>query len=250
VEIRTGVEVGRDVDGAQLLTEYDAVFLGLGLGEDSRLGVPGEDGLGVVGATAWIEQMKLAAGAHPRLGRVVVVGGGNTAIDVARECALLGADEVTMVYRRDAEAMSGYDHEMSGARKEGVRLLSSAQPTAVERDAGGAVRALRVARTENGVPVPGTEWEIPCDRVAVAIGQSKLRAIARQFPGVQLDARGCIVADPSTGATGHAKVYSGGDCVNGGKEVVNAVADGRNAARHLHSIWEKEKTGRREDGKG
>jgi len=250
VEIRTGIEIGRDVEAAQLLAEYDAVFLGLGLGEDNRLGVRGEDGPGVVGATAWIEQMKLAGASLPRLGRVIVVGGGNTAIDVARECALLGAEEVTMVYRRGAEAMSGYDHEMNGARKEGVRLVPSAQPTAVVRDSAGAVQALRVARTEGGAPVAGTERDLPCDLVAVAIGQSKLRSVARQFPGVQLDARGCIVADPHTGATGHPKVFSGGDCVNGGKEVVNAVADGRNAARHLHAIWEKERTGRREDGKG
>jgi dihydropyrimidine dehydrogenase (NAD+) subunit PreT len=241
VEIRTGVEVGRDVDAAQLLAEYDAVFLGLGLGEDSRLGIPGEDGPGVVGATAWIEQMKLACAPRPRLGRVVVVGGGNTAIDVARECALLGAAEVTMVYRRGADAMSGYRHEMNAARSEGVRLVLNAQPTVVVRDGAGALQALRVARTENGAPVAGTERDLPCDLVAVAIGQSKLRSVARHFPGVQLDARGCLVADPRTGATGHPKVFSGGDCVNGGKEVVHAVADGRNAARHLHATWQKER---------
>jgi glutamate synthase (NADPH/NADH) small chain len=246
VEIKTGVEVGRDVSGAQLLAEHDAVFLGLGLGDDTRLKIPGEDGPGVVGATAWIEQMKLAAGARPTLGRVVVVGGGNTAIDVARECAQLGADEVTMVYRRGAEEMTGYDHEMTGARKEGVRLLLHAQPVAVVRDAGGRVIALRVARAENGAPVAGSERDVACDLVALAIGQSKLRALAQQFPGVALDARGCVVADAATGATGNPKVFSGGDCVNGGKEVVNAVADGRNAARHLDARWAGEEfTGRK-----
>jgi glutamate synthase (NADPH/NADH) small chain len=252
VEIRTGVEVGRDVPGARLLAEHDAVFLGLGLGDDTRLKIPGEDGPGVVGATAWIEEMKLAVrtpersegsdgstrgAARPKLGRVLVVGGGNTAIDVARECAQLGADEVAMVYRRGAPEMTGYDHEMNAAKKEGVRLLLHAQPVAVVRDAGGVVRALRVARTENGVPVAGTERDVACDLVALAIGQSKLRSLAQQFPGVQLDARGCVVADPVTGATGNPKVFSGGDCVNGGKEVVNAVADGRNAARHLDALW-------------
>ncbi|MGD0528830.1 MAG: FAD-dependent oxidoreductase [Polyangiaceae bacterium] len=238
VEMKTGVEVGRDVTGAQLLAEYDAVFLGLGLGEDTRLKIPAEDGPGVVGATAWIEGMKLAAGPGRRkLGRVVVVGGGNTAIDVARECAQLGADAVTMVYRRGAAEMSGYEHEMVGAKKDGVHLLLHAQPVAVVRDAAGAVKALRVARTENGVAVPGTEHEVACDVVALAIGQSKLRSVAQQFPGVALDARGCVVADAAIGATGNPKVFSGGDCVNGGKEVVNAVADGRNAARHLIARW-------------
>lgn len=238
VDVRTGVEVGRDVSGAQLLAEYDAVFLGLGLGEDSRLGIPGEDGPGVVGATAWIEAMKLASGPRARLGRVVVVGGGNTAIDVARECAQLGAGDVVMAYRRGPEDMSGYEHELVGARKDGVRVVFHVQPTRVERDASGAVRALHVATTEAGGVVAGAATQaIPCDLVALAIGQSKLRSVAQQFPGVALDPRGCVIADSSTGATGNPRVFSGGDCVNGGKEVVNAVADGRNAARHLHTTW-------------
>jgi glutamate synthase (NADPH/NADH) small chain len=147
---------------------------------------------------------------------------------------------VTLVYRRGAAAMSGYEHEMTAAKKEGVRLLASAQPVAVLRDDGGAVKALRVARTEGGAPVPGSERDVPCDLVALAIGQSRLRSVAQQFPGVELDARGCVVADPATGVTGHPRVFSGGDCVNGGKEVVHAVAEGRNAARHLKAAWEKE----------
>jgi glutamate synthase (NADPH/NADH) small chain len=229
-ELKTGVEVGRDVTGAQLLAEYDAVFLGLGLGDDNRLGIPGEDGPGVVGATAWIEEMKLAKGARPKLGHVVVVGGGNTALDVARECALLGAEAVMMVYRRGIADMSGYAHELDGARKEGVIFVDHAQPVAVVRDASGAVRGLRVSKG-------GAEVDLPAALVAIAIGQSKLRSVAQQFPGVKLEARGCVVADPKTGVTGNPKVFSGGDCVNGGKEVVNAVADGRNAARHLQAVW-------------
>ena len=250
VQVRTGIEVGREVPGAALLAEFDAVFLGLGLGEDARLGIPGEDGPGVVGATAWIEALKTAPGARPQLGRVIVVGGGNTAIDVARECAQLGASEVTMLYRRGVESMSGYAHEMDAARKEGVRLETYARPVAIVRDERGDVSGLRAAfggpeaapddGTSEATPRRGQnleERELACDWVAVAIGQSKLRDVALQFPGVALDARGCVVADPQTGATGHPKVYSGGDCVNGGKEVVNAVADGRNAARHLSAQW-------------
>jgi glutamate synthase (NADPH/NADH) small chain len=191
----------------------------------------------VVGATAWIEQMKLGGGSVGSLGRVVVVGGGNTAIDVARECAQLGAPQVTMVYRRGANEMSGYDHELAAARAEGVRLELHAQPVGVVRGADGGVEALRVARAENGVPVPGTERDLPCELVAIAIGQSKLRALAQEFPGVELDARGCIVSDAATGATGNPKVFAGGDCVNGGKEVVDAVAAGRNAARFVHARW-------------
>jgi glutamate synthase (NADPH/NADH) small chain len=230
VEIKTGVEAGREVTGAQLLAEYDAVFLGLGLGDDNRLGIPGEDGPGVAGATAWIEAMKLDASRPPKLGHVVVVGGGNTALDVARECAKLGAEAVMMVYRRGVAEMSGYAHELAAAREEGVIFVDHARPVAVVRDGAGAVRALRVSKS-------GNEVDLPADFVALAIGQSKLRSVAQQFPGVQLDARGCVVADAKTGATGHPKVFSGGDCVNGGKEVVNAVADGRNAARFLMKKW-------------
>ena len=251
VEIRTGVEVGKDVTGQSLLSEYDAVFIGVGLGSDSRLGVPGEDGPGVIGATQWIERMKLdAKNGAAALGRVLVIGGGNTAIDVARECALLGATNVTMVYRRGEASMSGYRHEMEGARKEGVQLLGNMLPVAFIRDASGALRAMKAARAENGVAVAGTEHEIPCDLVAVAIGQSKLETIAAEFPGVALDRRGWVIADARTGATGNPKVWSGGDCINGGKEVVNAVADGRNTARTLIAGWERENaTGRREDAK-
>jgi dihydropyrimidine dehydrogenase (NAD+) subunit PreT len=104
--------------------------------------------------------------------------------------------------------------------------------------AGGKLVALRVAKTdENAKPIPGTEHDIPCDMVALAIGQSKLRDVAKQLPGVELDKRGCVACDPKNGQTGNAKVFAGGDCINGGKEVVNAVADGRNAARTLLERW-------------
>ncbi len=249
VEIVTGKEVGKDLKGADLLSQYDAVYLGVGLGADSKLGIPGEDGAGVYGATAWIEEMKLREAkrfdeTHPQaargkhhLGRVLVIGGGNTAIDVAREAALLGAESVTMVYRRGPEAMSGYKHEMDGARKEGVRLETNAIPVAFERDAKGTLTGLKVARGENGRPVAGSEYVLPCDVVALAIGQAKIQDLVKELPGVTLDKKGCVEADPKNGQTKNPKVFAGGDCINGGKEVVNAVADGRNTARHLIALW-------------
>jgi dihydropyrimidine dehydrogenase (NAD+) subunit PreT len=240
VEIRTGIEVGRDVTMGSLAAEYDAVFLGLGLGQDTILSLPGAAGPGVMGATAWIEQMKLGrTRPHNRegLGRVVVVGGGNTAIDVAREAAQLGAEGVEMVYRRGAGDMSGYEHEMESARKEGVRLIGNRVPVAFVRDASEKLLALRVAAAENGAAIAGTEHDLACDVALLAIGQSKLASLAAELPGVALDARGCVVVDPTTGATGNPNVWSGGDCTNGGKEVVNAVADGRNAARAMTALW-------------
>jgi glutamate synthase (NADPH/NADH) small chain len=238
VEIKTGVEIGKDVSGSTLLSDYDVVYIGVGLGEDSKLKIPGEDGPGVALATAWIEKMKLSAGKSETLGRVLVIGGGNTALDVARECALLGAQDVAMVYRRSRKEMSGYQHELEGALKEGVRLVENRQPVSFVH-AGHHLVGLRVAKMVDGKIVAGSEEEIPCDLAVLAIGQSKLHAIAAELPGVQLDSKQCVVADPKTGATGNAKVFAGGDCINGGKEVVNAVANGRDTARHLISIWGK-----------
>lgn len=242
VDVQTGIEVGEGdgpgrISAKKLFETYDAVFIGVGLGADSKLGIPGEEGAGVWGATAWIESMKLEMNRARREEvagkRVVVIGGGNTAIDVARECALLGAADVAMVYRRGAADMSGYKHEMDGARKEGVRLVTYAQPVAFIRDAAGKLTGLRVKRTDGDAG----DYEIPCDLAALAIGQSKLREVAKELTGVELDAKGCVVADPVNGATANPKVFAGGDCINGGKEVVNAVADGRNAARTLLARW-------------
>jgi dihydropyrimidine dehydrogenase (NAD+) subunit PreT len=238
VEIRTGVEIGKGVTAQSLLDEYDAVFIGIGLGADTRLGIPGEDGPGVHGATAFIERVKNDAGLSIEgVKSALVVGGGNTAIDAARELALLGVHDVAMVYRRGAEHMSGYHHEMSAARLEGVRLIERAQPVEVVRGEDGKVRALRVADTEDGAPIAGTERELPCDLVVVAIGQSKLRSLAAELAGVELDKRGCVVVEEGTRRTGNPRVYAGGDCINGGKEVVNAVADGRDAARAMMRSW-------------
>src|SRR5262249_12071725 len=156
--------------------KHDALFLGLGLGDDARLGVPGEDGPGVVGATAWIEAMKLSPKAERPHGRVVVIGGGNTAIDVARECALLGAADVTVVYPRSRRDMSAYVHEVDGARKDGVRVHPNGQPAAFMRDANGKLTGVRLS----------DETVLPCDLAVLAIGQSKLRALAKELPGVAL----------------------------------------------------------------
>lgn len=247
VEVVTGVEIGETdgpgrISGKKLLETYDAVFVGVGLGADTMLGIPGEDGPGVFGATAWIERMKLTMGRAHRSEiagkKVIVVGGGNTAIDVARECAQLGAANVSMTYRRGAADMSGYAHEMEAARIENVRLVPHVQPVAFLRDASGKLLALRVAQAdENAKPIAGTEHDLPCDMAALAIGQSKLRDLARQLPGVALDERGWVACDRASGLTGNPKVFAGGDCINGGKEVVNAVADGRHAARALLERW-------------
>lgn len=226
-----GVEVRGDV-AARLLADYDAVFLGPGLGPDRRMGVPGEDGPGVHGATAWIERMKLDPKTNLEGVRsAVVVGGGNTALDAVQELAKLGVPSVTLVYRRTEHDMSGYAHERAGALHDGVRFLFERVPVLVQRtDAG--VTALVVGRNQNGAAARGTEQTLLADLVLVAIGQARLTELVASFPGVGL-AGDRIAADPKTGRTGHPKVWAGGDAVNGGKEVVNAVEEGKLAAQDI-----------------
>jgi glutamate synthase (NADPH/NADH) small chain len=223
VVIRDGVEVGRDLAPATLLTDFDAVFLGVGLGADTRLGIPGEDGASVFGATGWIERLKLEPGfALGAVQRGVVVGGGNTAIDAARELAQLGVPHVTLAYRRRETDMSGYVHELAHARHEGVQLLERAVPKQFVRDPAGRLTALRL---EDG-------RDVPCDVAIVAIGQSRLRELVAQFPGVGLTAGGHVEVDASTGRTGNPKVFAGGD-VLGGELVVTAVQEAKRAARAI-----------------
>ena len=232
-DARTGSEMGADA----LLADYDAVFIGIGLGADSHLGIPAEEGDGVVGGTAFIERIKTDPAASVEgIDRAVVVGGGNTAIDIARELALLGVAEVTMIYRRDVAKMSGYSHEMEHARVEGVRLLDRRQPVEIHRDGPGKVTHVAVATTEDGRVTAGPVEEIPCDLVVMAIGQVRLTDLAAAFEGVALDEKGRVIVDEVTCRTGNAKVFAGGDCVNGGKEVVNAAQHGKLAARAIDEM--------------
>lgn len=235
IELKTGMEVTGgeagegQVSAATLAADYDAIFIGIGLGPDNALGVEGEEGEGSVGAVEYIERLKLEDGMS--LGDVstaLVVGGGNTAIDIARELAQLGVPDVAMVYRKTEEAMSGYAHEMVGARKDGVRLVENRQPVAVVRE-GGKVTGLKVKATDDS----GAEETLAADLVAMAIGQSRLTQLAAAFTGVELDGKGRVQVDPATNRTGNPKVYAGGDCVNGGKEVVNAAQHGKLAARAI-----------------
>ncbi len=231
VEIRTGVAVGEDPTLAALIEEYDAVFLGLGLGADRMVGMPGEDGPGVWGATDLIREIKNRPDFTIPQGvdTVLVIGGGNTAIDIARELAMLGAGEVTIVYRRTEAEMPAYAHELEEARRYGVRLRERLKPAEIIRN-GRSVKALKVTD-----PDSLQEVELPCDWVVSAIGQEKITA--GLVPEVQFDDRGRIVVDAQTRQTGHPKVYAGGDCINGGKEVVDAAADGRETAFAMLRSW-------------
>jgi dihydropyrimidine dehydrogenase (NAD+) subunit PreT len=230
IEVRAGVSIPGDLGWKELMARHQALFLGFGLGPDTLLDLPGRELPGVLGAVDWIERMKL--GQVPRPQRAVVLGGGNTAIDVVRELLGLGVPEVTMVYRGTEASMSGYTHEWSAAKDEGARVLWQSLPVGFEgTDTVAGVRCVKV--DANKAPIPGTEHVVPADLVLLAIGQSKLGSLVSELPGVEV-AGGRIITNVQ-GATGRPGVFAGGDGRNGGKEVVNAVAEGRDAAVAIHN---------------
>ncbi|MDP1660513.1 MAG: FAD-dependent oxidoreductase [Phycisphaerales bacterium] len=231
IDVRLNSAVGEQITLESLESGHDAVMIGAGLGADSRLGVPGEDLAGVLGAVEWIERMKLARVALEGVRRCVVVGGGNTAIDAAREAKGLGIADVMMLYRGDEGGMSGYEHEWHAAKAEGVRGEWRALPVAFEGAKG--VQRVRCTRLDaSKKPIAGSDFTIDAELVLVAIGQSKLGDSFAKLAGVRVE-RGRVVTD-ANGFAGRAKWYAAGDCANGGKEVVNAAAEGKAAARAIH----------------
>ncbi len=163
-------------------------------------------------------------------GRVVVIGAGNTAIDAAIAAVRLGASEVTMAYRRGAEQMSAFAFEYEHAKAEGVRFLWHVQPVAIEGgDKVEAVRMVRLEHAEDGSLIvrAGSEFTAGVDTVVLAIGQATHTGFLADA-GLKLE-RGRVVIERATGQTSNAKYFAGGDCTNGGREVVDAVADGKRA---------------------
>ncbi len=233
IEIKTGVEIGRDIQLADLERDFDAVFLGIGLGPDNHLGVPGEDLAGVEGAVEFIERMKLAP-LSLAARRGVVVGGGNTALDAVRELVGLGVSDVTMIYRGVESGMTGYQHEWKAGKVEGVKAAWRTQPVAYLGEDGKVTGVRCVSLDDKKQPIAGSEHTLPADIVLVAIGQAKLLAELKALDGIRMD-RSRVIVDQA-GFTGRPKWYAGGDLANGGKEVVNAVAEGRDAAIGIHAF--------------
>ncbi len=249
VEFRLGVEVGADLPFEALLAEYDAVFLGMGTYTAVRGGLPGESLPGVVEALPYLvsnihHELGLAAGRdHVDLAgqRVVVLGGGDTAMDCNRTAIRQGAASVTCTYRRDEDNMPGSRRDYRNSREEGVRFLFNRQPVAIEGD--GRVSGVRVVETRLGAPgpkgrriaepVPGTEELIEADAVIVAFGFLPSPAPWFAAHGIELERDGrvrVLARGPRRFATTNPKVFAGGDMVRGSDLVVTAVFEGREAA--------------------
>lgn len=233
IDVQTGVSIPEDVSWAQLEEKHDALFLGFGLGADSRIKGAKEGVEGVYGAVEFIEHMKLGTVDVDGVRNAIVLGGGNTALDCVRELLGLGIENVKMVYRGTEPGMKGYKHEWSAGKNEGARVVWQSTPLDFEVE-DGRVRGVSCIRVDDQKqPIEGTEHVIPAGLVLVAVGQAKLGELAAGLEGVETQ-WGRVVAD-ERGATGRPGVYAGGDCVNGGKEVVNAVAEGDAAAEAIHA---------------
>ncbi len=247
-------ELEREVDGElfeRLLAEHDAVFLGMGTYTYMRGGFPGEDLPGTHDALPYlIANTRRLLGLAPenpvdmKGRRVVVLGGGDTAMDCNRTAVRQGAASVTCCYRRDEANMPGSRREVANAKEEGVRFLFNRQPVEIVGD--GRAEGVKVVRTELGPPdergrrtpqvVPGSEEVVPADRVIIAFGFRPSPAEWFEDHGLRLDGRGRLRA-PADGAfpyqTDNPKVFAGGDMVRGSDLVVTAVWEGRQAARGI-----------------
>jgi dihydropyrimidine dehydrogenase (NAD+) subunit PreT len=243
VDIRLNERISADALKT-LLSQFDAVFLGVGLGHTLPLGIEGEDLPGVWEALAFIFQTHTKPFAECEVGKqVVVVGAGNTAIDVATAAKRLGAERVTIAYRRGEDVMPAFAYEYELAKADGVRFEWFAQPVRILGDNSTAtgvefVRTEledRASRQSKIRPVVGSNFILGADMIVKALGQEPLLELLHALPGLQVNGDR-VVVDRSTRATTVPKLFAGGDCIRGGGEIVDAVQDGKIAAWGIHAM--------------
>ena len=230
IEIRHDTALGSEVDLAALQAEYDAVFLGMGLGGTNAWTVPGGRREGTHDAVRFIADLRQAEDLRALpVGRdVVVIGGGMTAVDAAVQSKLLGADTVTIAYRRAQSRMPASRHEQDLAASKGVRILGSVVLRGIEGE--GAVTHVELDRVDEAMEPTGETLRLRCDQLLRAIGQAP-----DGLPADLIGERGRIEVD-GRGRTRLAGVWAGGDCVSGGEDLtVTAVAQGRDAAEDIHA---------------
>lgn len=248
VTIETDVIAGKSVTVESLMKEegYDAVFIGSGAGLPMFMHIPGEQSLGVFSANEFLTRSNLMGSfssdsstpiMHPK--KTVVIGGGNVAMDAARTALRLGS-EVHIVYRRSDAELPARREEIEHAKNEGIIFDLLTNPVEIFADENGWVKSCKCIKMSLGepdesgrrrpVPVEGSEFEIACDAVILALGTSPNPLIASTTPGLETNKKGCIVADEETGATSIEGVFAGGDAVIGAATVILAMGAGRKAA--------------------
>ncbi|HEX8638986.1 MAG TPA: NAD(P)-dependent oxidoreductase [Pyrinomonadaceae bacterium] len=214
---------------ADLQNDFDAVFVGIGLGATNRLNIADENLNGVIDALDFIERIKTRDWKSVPLGRTVaVIGAGNTAIDAVTQAKRLGAEKVTLVYRRTERDISAYQYEYELAKKDGVEFVWQAVPIGILTDENGSIRALQCEKTDGSLRL----FEIPCEMVVKAIGQQKQTGFLQNI-GVAFDEKGRVAVNELM-QTSNPKIFAGGDCVNGGAEAVDASQMGKLAAMGIH----------------
>ncbi len=212
-------------DGSDILSKHDAIFLAVGLGKTNSLNILGEDKDGVIDALHFIEQVKTRDWNDIEIGKsVAVIGAGNTAIDAVTQAKRLGADHVYLVYRRTEKDAPAYDYELELAKKDGIEFVWQTAP--VEILGNGKVEALKCRK------IDGNEFNLPCETVILAIGQTKQAAFFQSL-GIELDEKQRVVVGELM-QTSNPKIFAGGDCVNGGAEAVDAAQMGKFAAQGIH----------------
>jgi homotetrameric NADPH-dependent glutamate synthase len=253
VEIRLDTIIGKLFTIPQLLTDmgYDAVFVGTGAGSPKFAGIPGEAFNGVFSANEFLTRVNLMRGHKQPLydtpvgmgKRVAVVGAGNTAMDSCRVAKRMGAEKVTVVYRRSRRESPARIEELEHAIQEGIEFLWLTNPVEIVGDASGWVTGMRVQKMELGepdasgrrrpVPVKGSEFLLDVDTVIYALGTTANPIIAQTTPGLKVNKWGYIDVDERTGMTSIAGVFAGGDIVTGAATVILAMGAGRRAARGM-----------------
>lgn len=250
VKIETDVVVGRTVTVDQLMDEegFEAVFIGSGAGLPRFMGIPGENLNGVVSANEFLTRTNLMHAYDEQYDtpiytgdRVVVVGGGNVAMDAVRTAQRLGAN-ASIVYRRSEAELPARREEVHHAKEEGIDFQMLTNPTGIIGDEKGWVTGIKCVRMELGEPdasgrrspveIQGSEFEIPCDVVIMALGTSPNPLIAATTPGLEVNRRGCLEASED-GATTREGVFAGGDAVTGAATVILAMGAGRKAAEAI-----------------
>jgi glutamate synthase (NADPH/NADH) small chain len=251
VKIVTDFVVGRTATLEELLQEFDAVFLGTGAGLPWFLNIPGENLNGVYSANEYLTRVNLMkAYLFPeydtpvaRGRRVVTIGGGNVAMDAARTALRMGAEESIIVYRRSREEMPARLEEIHHAEEEGVQFMFLTTPVAFHGDDNGRVKELECLRNELGepdesgrrrpIPIPNSNFRIPCDLAIIAIGQSPNPLIPTTTPQLKIGKGGVVVVDEKTMKTSVKGVFAGGDVATGGATVILAMGQARIAAKAI-----------------
>ncbi len=253
ITFETDVVIGASESLDDLLETFDAVFVGVGAGLPTFLGIPGEHLIGVFSANEFLTRLNLMRAYEPNaetptfdvLGLpVAVFGGGNTAMDAARCAVRLGASPVTVFYRRSEEAMPARREEVVHAREEGIVFEMLTAPVELVGDERGRLTSVTMQRMELGepddsgrrrpVPIPGAVFQSAVSVAVVAIGNAPNPLLTRSATDLEVGPRGTLVIDPATGATNKPGVYAGGDIVTGGATVILAMGAGRRAAAAIN----------------